>query len=132
MRGRGWRRLALAAMLAGLALSAAAREPEVTKRVVRGQVLDAEGKAVATAIVHLKNLSTQSALSVVTDKEGRYRFNELDKKTDYEVFAEWQEQKSRPRKISQFDTRNLITLNLTLEPAKDSGEKDKAKPSQND
>lgn len=132
MTGKAGRALIFGIGLATLVLTASAREPEPTKRIVRGQVLDAEGKAVVGALVHLKNLSTQASLSVVTEKEGRYQFNELDKKTDHEIFAEWREQKSRPRKISQFDTRNLITLNLSLEPAKEPAEKDKDKPEEKD
>lgn len=112
----------LAVLLA--ALTAIAQQE---KRMVRGQVLDTEGKAVENAIVHLKNLSTRAVLSVVTDKDGRYRFNGVDKNIDYEILAEWRKQKSRPRRISQFDTRDIVTINLPLEPAEEPDEKDKPK-----
>lgn len=119
------RRSILAIVLLGVPLLAGAVAQQESKRTIRGQVLDPDGKAVASAIVHLKNLSGKTELSVVTDKEGRYQFNDLDKKTDFEIYAEWQEQKSRPRKISQFDTRERITLNLSLEPAKKANEEPK-------
>lgn len=111
------------AVLALLLVAGAARAQQ-ERRVVRGQVLDADGKEVPNAIVHLKNTTTDDVLSVVTDKEGRYRFSEVDKKVDYEIRAEWRDQKSRVRKISQFDTRDLVTINLVLEPAETSGGKD--------
>ena len=115
-----WLLPVLAIVLA--ALSAGAQQES---RLVRGQVLSEAGKTVENAIVHLKNLNTKETLSVVTDKEGRYRFNDVDKKVDHEIYAEWRTQKSRTRKVSQFDTRAIVTINLSLEPAEDSGEKEK-------
>jgi hypothetical protein len=50
----------------------------------------------------------------------------VDKKVDYEIYAEWRAQKSRTRKVSQFDTRTIITINLPLEPPEDSGEEEKS------
>lgn len=85
-------------------------------RTVRGQVLDEKEKVVANAIVHLTNLSTKEHLSVVTDKEGRYQFNDVSMKADFEVYAESGNRKSRVRRLSQFDTRARVTINLTLEP----------------
>lgn len=110
----------LAIMLAVLPAGA-----QQESRLVRGQVLSEDGKTVEGAIVHLKNLNTKEVLSVVTDKEGRFRFSDVDKKIDHEIHAEWREQRSRARKISQFDTRDIVTINLPLEPAEDSGEKEK-------
>lgn len=108
---RQW--VTLGVLLGGLlALGIQAQE----KRVVRGQVLDRDSKAVATAIVHLKNTTTKKQFSVATDKEGRYQFNDVDMKADYELYAEWQGQKSRTRKVSQFDTRAIVRVNLRLEP----------------
>lgn len=123
MRAVPVRLLAVLAVLLAALTGVAQQE----KRLVRGQVLDEEGKAVENAIVHLKNLNNRAVLSVVTDKDGRYRFNDVDKKIDYEIFAEWREQKSRTRRISQFDTRDIVTINLPLEPAGESDEKDKSK-----
>ena len=110
----------LAIMLAVLPTGA-----QQESRLVRGQVLSEDGKTVEGAIVHLKNLNTKEVLSVVTDKEGRFRFSDVDKKIDHEIHAEWRQQRSRARKISQFDTRDIVTINLPLEPAEDSGEKEK-------
>ena len=90
-----------------------------TRRVL-GQVLDENNKAVENAIVRLKNLSTKKELSVVSDKEGRYQFNDVDMKVDHEIQAEWRQQKSRTRKVSQFDTRPKVTINLPLEPPKET------------
>lgn len=109
---------------AGLLLAnQAAPAQETSGRVIRGQVLDEKGKPVATAIVHLKNLTSKEQWSVVTNKEGRYQFNDVDMKADYQLYAEWQEQKSRTRNLSQFDTRRQIFINLRLQPTKKSENK---------
>jgi len=118
-------RIILAGLLAGLLLAAPGQAQTSVKRVVRGQVLDQKDKAVATAIVHLKNTTVKEQLSVATDKEGRYQFNDVDMKADYEIYAELGGQKSRLRKISQFDTRPIIRINLKLEPAEDTDEENK-------
>ncbi len=126
-------RLLSSLLIAGILLlgSVALAQPSST-RTVRGQVLDENNKAVENAIVHLKNLSTKTELSVVTDKEGRYQFNSVDMKVDHEIQAEWRQQKSRARKVSQFDTRPKVTINLPLEPPKETTEKDKPKEDKKD
>jgi hypothetical protein len=102
-----------------LVLVAAAVLPAVAqqaaKRTVLGQVLDENEKVVASAIVHLKKLGSGEEWSVVTDKEGRYQFNNVDMKTDHEVYAEQGDRRSRTRTISQFDTRTRVTVNLQLQ-----------------
>jgi len=127
MRRQG---IALGGLLASLLLAATAQAQAESKRVVRGQVLDPDEKVVATAIVHLKNTSTKELFSVATDKEGRYQFNDVSMKFDYEIYAERAEQKSRLRKISQFDTRPIVRIDLQLEPEKNQNE-DKKKDEKN-
>lgn len=92
-----------------------------SQRAVLGQVLDKNGKAVARAIVHLKNTTTKEQVTVVTNKEGRYRFNDLKMREDYEIYAEADQRKSPTRKISQFDTRERVVINLRF-PAPEKAE----------
>ncbi len=123
MAGRGAKlagMLLAPAILLGLGLGTAAQEG--AQRVIRGQVLDENGKLVHLAIVHLKNATTEKQWSVVTSKEGRYVFHEVENKQDYEIYAEWQGRKSRTRKISQFDTRPIVRVNLKLKPAENGEE----------
>ena len=102
---------------AGLLLLALAVAAQTAgKRTILGQVLDENDKAVATAIVHLKNTTTKEELTMVTNKEGRYQFVDLPVKNDYELYAERGEQKSPTRKVSQFDSRERIVVNLKLQP----------------
>lgn len=118
-------RTALAALLgAALLLLPVAAHPQGTaKRTILGQVLDENDKVVATAVVHLINVTAKEQWSTITDKEGRYEFNGVDPKADFQLFAERGEQKSRVHSISQFDTRTRIVVNLKLQPAKKPEEK---------
>ncbi len=122
--------LAAAVGLLLVVLAGAAQESDT--RIIRGQVLNQEGKPVALAIVHLKNATTDEQWSMVTNKEGRYQFNDMKMKHDYEIYAEWRDQKSRTRKISQFDMRPLIRVNLKLKPAKKSKEEKKEEEAKKD
>lgn len=109
------------ALLAGLmGLTAAAQGG---KRIVRGQVLDEEGETVAQAIVHLKKKETNDTITMVTDGEGRFQFNDVEMKGDYKIHAELKGRKSRQRSISQFDTRAIVVMNLRLKPAEEKAEK---------
>ncbi|MGH9788352.1 MAG: carboxypeptidase-like regulatory domain-containing protein [Candidatus Acidiferrales bacterium] len=100
------------------------RAQESAARTVRGQVLDENERPVERALVHLTNLGTKKRLSVATDKEGRYQFNDVSRKGDFELVAELGERKSRTRKLSQFDSRSLVFVHLKLEPAKKKEEPD--------
>jgi hypothetical protein len=124
MRSKQSRWLVLGVVLAGLLVALTGHTQEDAQRVVRGQVLDENEKAVATAVVHLENTATKKRAGVATNSEGRYQFNDVDMKSDYEVYAEYQGQKSRTRKVSQFDTRKIVRINLRLRPA---GGKDEEK-----
>lgn len=117
------RPLALCAVFALLLSSGIAVAQPPAKRIVRGQVLDENDKAVAGAVVHLTNLATKERLSVVTDKEGRYQFNDVSRKFDFEVSAEMAGKKARPRRLSQFDPRHIAVFNFKLEPPGENAEK---------
>lgn len=110
-----------------LLLSATGQAQAPSKRTVLGQVLDENDKVAPTAVVHLINLSTKEHLTAVTDKQGRYQFNAVDMKADFQIYAERGEQKSPTRRISQFDTRTRVVVNLKLEPAKKSEENQEKK-----
>ncbi len=120
----GWNGTRPRTLLAALLLCAlgAAAQP-AAKRTVRGQVLDEKDKAVAGALVHLTNLSSKVRMSVVTDKEGRYQFNEVSRKFDFEATAEFEGRKARPRRLSQFDPRDIAVFNFKLEPPGENAEK---------
>jgi Carboxypeptidase regulatory-like domain len=117
----GWRFLWLAALLAVLNAVAFAqgskKEPQL--RSVRGMVTDKAEKPIQNGVVFLKNLRTNIVISHFSDDQGNYRFTGLDPNVDYEVYAEFDGEKSASRTVSPLDSRKEITLNLKVDKKKD-------------
>jgi hypothetical protein len=84
-------------------------------RNVTGQVLTKSDSPVSEAVVYLKNTKTLTIKSFITEKDGGYRFHGLSPNIDYEIYADYQGQKSPTKTISSFDTRNNITLILHVD-----------------
>lgn len=87
-------------------------------RSVRGMVSDKGGKAIQNAVVFLKNMRTNTVISHFTDDEGTYRFTGLDPNVEYEIYAEFEGEKSATRTASSLDSRKEITLNLKIDRKK--------------
>lgn len=111
-------------LLPTLALPAAGRAASQDTRIVRGQVLDENGKAVKGAIVRMKEKKSGKETSVISGEEGRYQFNHVDMKTDYRIYALHEKKKSREKGVSSFDNRPLIRINLKLRPPKEEEKKE--------
>lgn len=84
-------------------------------RNVTGQVLTKADAPLPEAIVYLKNTKTLTIKSFITEKDGGYRFHGLSPNIDYEIYADYQGQKSATKTISSFDSRNNITLNIHID-----------------
>lgn len=111
---------------AGMALA----QKSSSTRTIRGQVLGPDEKPVFLAVVHLKNEKTGEVLSVVTDKEGRYAFADLPLGDDYELYAEFEELRSRTRRLSSLDTRTRIFMNFRLQKSEKKSEEPAKKEAQ--
>ena len=104
-------------LLSGLALAQGSKK-ETQLRTVRGVVADKSEKPIQNAVVFLKNLRTNIVLSHFTDDQGSYRFAGLDPNVDYELHAEFEDQKSAARTVSPLDSRKEINLNLKIDRKK--------------
>lgn len=91
-------------------------------RSLQGQVSDPDDKPVPGAVVQLKDTRTLQVRSFITQANGDYRFSGLRADTDYEVKAEFNGMSSDNKRLSNFDTRKIATVNLKLnkkaEPSK--------------
>ena len=88
---------------------------ESAARTLVGQVTDGSDQPIADAIVYLKNVKDLTVKTYIADKEGNYRFNALSTNADYEVHAETRDgRRSDVRRLSSFDSRKLVHLNLQL------------------
>jgi Carboxypeptidase regulatory-like domain len=98
------------------------KDEDASGRTVQGTVSDTAGNPVQQAVVQLKDTRTLQVLSFITQQDGAYHFAGLRTDTEYQVRAEHDGLSTDWRRISVFDPRKLVTMNLKLEK-KDAGEK---------
>ncbi len=95
------------------------RKPPVSK-VVTGQVLDKEENGIAGAVVEMTDLQTKRQISVTTQDDGHYQFSDLSPTHDYQLQAIYKGASSEVKRVTSFDSRTRIVLNLTITPAQAS------------
>ena len=96
-----------------------AKEEKKPSRVVTGVVSDEAENPIVGATVVLTDLRTGKKLAIYTGEGGAYQFSDLQTTRDYEVQAAHQGHASQVRKVSQFDPRNRIVLDLRIPPPKE-------------
>jgi len=94
------------------------KAPETT-RSVSGAVLDPEGNPVQGAVVQLKDLKTLRVRSFISLEDGTYRFHGLSTDVEYELQARYGDMESERRRLSVYDSRQQVTMNLKLRRAKE-------------
>ncbi len=95
----------------------AAKQKKVP-RSVSGFVLDKDENGIAGATVELTDLQTGKKLAIFSEEGGRYKFSDLEPLHDYELQATHKGLSSEVRRVSSFDSRNTIVINLKIEPPK--------------
>jgi protocatechuate 3,4-dioxygenase beta subunit len=111
--------LALAILVtAGAAAQDKDKKREAQLRTVRGAVVDKQDDPIASAVVYLRNVRTETVKTYIADDTGHYRFSGLDPNVDYEIHAEHGDLTSAKRTISSFDTRKDIVINLKVDKKK--------------
>ena len=106
---------AIAVLCAGLAAAQRNKDKEDPNvRNLQGQVTDPDGKPAVGAVVQLKDTRTLQVRSFITQDNGEYRFSGLRVDTDYEIKADFNGMSSDTKRLSNFDTRKMATVNLKL------------------
>ena len=82
-------------------------------RLLYGKVLDQQDNPVAGAIVYLTNTRTHAVKTYIVGQEGTYRFPGLSI-VDYEVYAQYNGNKSDTKSVSQFDDRPQVYIDLKI------------------
>jgi hypothetical protein len=103
------------AMFVTLAGTLAVAAQELELRTVQGRVVDQENRAVASAVVYLRDERTNSVRTYITNSLGHYRFSWLGEYDDYELEAHTQNFRSYRHTISQWDTRRDFVIELKLD-----------------
>ena len=119
------RRCAIALAIAALwlafdsaPLTAKKKGPPTSKTVV-GQVFDGQDNGITGAAVEITDLTTGKTSAIYTGPEGRFTFTDLRLTQDYQLKAHYKGQSSEVRKVSSWDTRTDLVLNLHIPPPAD-------------
>ncbi|HXH49210.1 MAG TPA: carboxypeptidase-like regulatory domain-containing protein [Terriglobia bacterium] len=99
-------------------LTAKKKGPPTSKTVV-GQVFDASDNPIAGAAVEMTDLSTNKTSAIYTGPDGRFTFTDIKFTKDYQFKAHFKGQSSEVRKVSSWDTRTDMVLNLHIPAPKD-------------
>ncbi len=78
-----------------------------------------EGEApLPQAVVYLKNMKTLAVKSFIADDTGTFRFFALSPNTDYQVYAEYNGQRSGTKTVSAFDSKTKVEMTLKIDVKK--------------
>ena len=112
--------VAFAALVSGMVPSLirgglpTAQAQNLGQRVVIGSVIDPESAPVSGATVFLRNTKTKSIRSYTSGKDGRFRFAQVNKAEDFDIWAEKEGKKSATKTVSSWDTRKEVECELKL------------------
>ncbi len=109
-------KLALGICLAALLLSgvSVAQNDDTGTRSVQGVVTDSSGKALAGAVVQLKDTKSLQIRSYRTEADGSYHFAGLSTNVEYELEAKHNDATSGKKTLTVFNTQKVATVNLKL------------------
>lgn len=103
------------------------KEKNPTSKTLRGTVTDDAGKPVDGALVTLTDLKSKEKKTFITKTDGHYIFDGLSFTVDYQVAAQFKDERSELRKLSQYDHTPSIVRILQVEPVSANDEpKDKS------
>ena len=105
--------LAAGALLLGAA-TGAAKDKQPTTRTVSGTVYDDAQNIIVGASIELKDTQTGKVLGIYSQESGEYQYNGLRFDHDYTIKAMYKGSSSDMRRISMFDTRWHLVMNLTI------------------
>jgi protocatechuate 3,4-dioxygenase beta subunit len=88
---------------------------QARQRTIDGTVRNGSGQPLPNAVVYLKNVTSLSVKTYVTDANGNYRFGQVPMDADYQVYAESAGKKSNTKTISNFDSKLQWTVALKID-----------------
>ncbi|MGB7600762.1 MAG: carboxypeptidase-like regulatory domain-containing protein [Candidatus Sulfotelmatobacter sp.] len=101
-------------LMISLTGSALDKKDRTQGRLLSGKVLDRQDNPIVSAVVYLTNTRTHAVKTYIVGQDGTYRFPGLST-VDYEVYAQYNNQKSDTRSVSQFDDRPQVYIDLKID-----------------
>jgi Carboxypeptidase regulatory-like domain len=111
--------LAVLGVTSGAPTLMARKEKPPTTKTVRGQVLDASENGIAGAAVEMTDLTTNKKTAIYAGPGGSFVFTGLKTSEDYQFRATYKGQSSETRKVSSWDIRMRMVINLHIPPPKE-------------
>jgi hypothetical protein len=109
----------LVATLLGMllaAIAAPAKDKDTTPgRLLSGKVTDRQDNALPNAVVYITDARSRATKTYIVGPDGTYRFPALSVNVDYEVYAQFNGKTSDTKRVSQFDDRKVLNLNLRID-----------------
>ena len=105
-------------LLAGLAAMASPyydKDKGDAGRLLMGRVTDHADNPLPSAVVYLSNPRSRAVKTYIVGPDGVFRFPALSPNIDYEVYAQYNGQKSDTKTVSQFDNRHQVNINLKID-----------------
>jgi hypothetical protein len=84
-------------------------------RLLTGRVLDKQDNPVANAVVYVTDTRSRAVKTYIVGADGNYRFPSLTANVDYEIYAQVNGKTSDTKKMSQFDDRKQVKIDLRLD-----------------
>ena len=98
------------------ALPSFAKDKDTTPgRLLTGRVLDRQDNPVANAVVYVTDTRTRAVKTYIVGADGNYRFPALAANVDYEIYAKAGSNTSDTKKMSQFDDRKQVKIDLRID-----------------
>jgi len=103
----------LALLIIALAAGLAVAQTNATK-TLEGTVFGSNNVPLSGAIVYLQDGKSNGIRSFFSTSNGSYRFGPLSSDTDYQVWAQYKNQKSSTKTVSSYDSRKNIVIDLHI------------------
>jgi hypothetical protein len=84
-------------------------------RLLTGRVLDKQDNPVPNAVVYVTDTRSRAVKTYIVGADGNYRFPALAANVDYEIYAQVNGKTSDTKKMSQFDDRKQVKIDLRLD-----------------
>jgi hypothetical protein len=88
-------------------------------RSVKGIVCDQNGNPLKGAVVQLTNTRTLWIRSCISQRDGSYQFQRLNRDVDYELSASYHQASGRVKTLSMFDEWPVAFINLRITVGRD-------------
>jgi Carboxypeptidase regulatory-like domain len=107
----------LAVLMLLLAAGSAVAQSRSLK-VLEGKVFGSGSAPLPNAVVYLQSSKDNTIRTFIATQDGSYRFGQIAPDIDYQVWAQYKEEKSGSKTVSSFDSRKTVTIDFHIKTGK--------------